>query len=145
MEDDDAAFRFNYSSDFLKWYTVTTMGFHIDMLAQGIEAPRAPQGLAYRGPRGFEQEARCIYIRRSYNATCASKVSYDRRRITSLTLHSTISATEINYLCVHKKLRSKRLAPVLIKEVTRQVHLKGIFQAIYTAGIVIPTPVSVCR
>lgn len=53
--------------------------------------------------------------------------------------------TEINYLCVHKKLRSKRLAPVLIKEVTRQSHLKGIFQAIYTAGIVIPTPVSVCR
>jgi len=54
-------------------------------------------------------------------------------------------ASEINYLCVHKKLRSKRLAPVLIKEVTRQVHLKGIFQAIYTAGVVIPTPVSVCR
>jgi len=51
-------------------------------------------------------------------------------------------AAEINYLCVHKKLRSKRLAPVLIKEVTRQVHLKGIFQAIYTAGVVVPTPVS---
>ncbi|KAJ7046894.1 Myristoyl-CoA:protein N-myristoyltransferase, N-terminal domain-containing protein [Mycena alexandri] len=27
--------------------------------------------------------------------------------------------SEINYICVHKKLRSKRLAPVLIKEVTR--------------------------
>ena len=58
---------------------------------------------------------------------------------------SVIHASEINYLCVHKKLRSKRLAPVLIKEVTRQCHLKGIFQAIYTAGIVIPTPVAVCR
>ena len=56
-----------------------------------------------------------------------------------------VPLVEINYLCVHKKLRSKRLAPVLIKEVTRQCHLKGIFQAIYTAGIVIPTPVSVCR
>jgi len=53
--------------------------------------------------------------------------------------------SEINYLCVHKKLRSKRLAPVLIKEVTRQCHLKGIFQAIYTAGILLPTPVSTCR
>ncbi|KAG6898342.1 hypothetical protein C0992_009017 [Termitomyces sp. T32_za158] len=52
---------------------------------------------------------------------------------------------QINYLCVHKKLRSKRLAPVMIKEVTRQVHLKGVFQAIYTAGVVVPTPVSVCR
>ena len=58
---------------------------------------------------------------------------------------SSIHATEINFLCVHKKLRSKRLAPVLIKEVTRQVHLKGIFQAIYTAGVVIPTPVSTCQ
>jgi len=46
---------------------------------------------------------------------------------------------------VHKKLRSKRLAPVLIKEVTRQCHLKGIFQALYTAGVVLPTPVSTCR
>ena len=46
---------------------------------------------------------------------------------------------------MHKKLRSKRLTPVLIKEVTRQCHLKGIFQAIYTAGVVIPTPVSTCQ
>lgn len=53
--------------------------------------------------------------------------------------------TEINYLCVHKKLRSKRLAPVLIKEVTRRVHLEGTFQAIYTAGVILPTPVSVCQ
>lgn len=53
--------------------------------------------------------------------------------------------SEVNFLCVHKKLRSKRLAPVLIKEVTRQCHLKGIFQAIYTAGVVLPTPISTCR
>lgn len=58
---------------------------------------------------------------------------------------SVIQVSEINYLCIHKKLRSKRLAPVLIKEVTRQCHLKGIFQAIYTAGVVIPTPISICR
>lgn len=58
---------------------------------------------------------------------------------------SFIQVSEINYLCVHKKLRSKRLAPVLIKEVTRQCHLKGIFQAIYTAGVVIPTPISTCQ
>lgn len=41
---------------------------------------------------------------------------------------------EINFLCVHKKLRSKRVAPVLIREITRRVHLEGIFQAVYTAG-----------
>ena len=43
---------------------------------------------------------------------------------------------------MHKQLRTKKLAPVLIKEVTRRVNLCNIWQAIYTAGIVIPTPVS---
>ena len=52
---------------------------------------------------------------------------------------------EINFLCVHKKLRSKRLAPVLIKEITRRVHLEGIFQAVYTAGVTIPKPVATAR
>lgn len=52
---------------------------------------------------------------------------------------------EINFLCIHKKLRAKRLAPVLIKEVTRRVNLVGIFQAAYTAGVVLPKPVASCR
>lgn len=49
---------------------------------------------------------------------------------------------EINFLCVHKSLRTKRLAPVLIKEVTRRVNLHCIWQALYTAGIVIPKPIA---
>ncbi|EHB09268.1 Glycylpeptide N-tetradecanoyltransferase 1 [Heterocephalus glaber] len=52
---------------------------------------------------------------------------------------------EINFLCVHKKLRSKRVAPVLIREITRRVHLEGVFQAVYTAGVVLPKPVGTCR
>jgi glycylpeptide N-tetradecanoyltransferase len=52
---------------------------------------------------------------------------------------------EINFLCIHKKLRSKRLAPVLIKEITRRVNLTGVFQAVYTAGTVLPVPVASCR
>eukprot|EP00753_Platysulcus_tardus_P012126 PLAT3339.65.p2 GENE.PLAT3339.65~~PLAT3339.65.p2 ORF type:complete len:511 (+),score=229.54 PLAT3339.65:32-1564(+) len=52
---------------------------------------------------------------------------------------------EINFLCVHKKLRSKRLAPVLIKEVTRRVNRTDIYQAVYTAGVVLPKPVGSCR
>ena len=39
-----------------------------------------------------------------------------------------VRTCEINFLCIHKKLRSKRLAPVLIKEVTRRVNLDGVFQ-----------------
>ncbi|CAG8628057.1 2278_t:CDS:2 [Racocetra fulgida] len=39
----------------------------------------------------------------------------------------------------------KRLAPVLIKEITRRSHLEGIFQAVYTAGVVLPKPISKAR
>jgi len=51
-----------------------------------------------------------------------------------------LKMAEINFLCVHKKLRTKKLAPVLIQEVTRRVNRKDIWQAVYTAGIVIPVP-----
>jgi glycylpeptide N-tetradecanoyltransferase len=56
-----------------------------------------------------------------------------------------VKMVEINYLCVHKKLRAKRVAPVLIKEITRRVNLQGIFQAVYTAGVILPSPVAKCR
>ena len=36
-----------------------------------------------------------------------------------------VEITEINFLCIHKKLRSKRLAPMLIREITRRVNLRG--------------------
>ncbi|KAG7570466.1 Myristoyl-CoA:protein N-myristoyltransferase C-terminal [Arabidopsis thaliana x Arabidopsis arenosa] len=53
---------------------------------------------------------------------------------------------KINFLCVHKKnLRSKRLAPVLIKELIRRVHLQNIWQAVYTSLDVLPTPVTTCQ
>jgi len=52
---------------------------------------------------------------------------------------------EINFLCVHKGLRSLKLAPMLIQEVTRQVHLCGMFQAVYTAGVTLPTPFTEAR
>lgn len=42
---------------------------------------------------------------------------------------ASLRTVEINFLCVHKKLRHKRLAPVLIKEITRRVNLHDIWQA----------------
>ena len=65
---------------------------------------------------------------------------------TTSQIHShTIPVVEINFLCIHKKLRSKRLAPVLIKEMTRRVHTTGVFQAVYTAGTELPVPLSSAR
>lgn len=57
----------------------------------------------------------------------------------------TIVCSEVNFLCIHKKLRSKRLAPVLIKEITRISYTKGIWQGLYTAGVVLPRPLSTTR
>ncbi|CAF1221618.1 unnamed protein product [Adineta steineri] len=49
-----------------------------------------------------------------------------------------LSMVDINFLCVHKKLRLKRLSPVLIKEITRRGHLEKYFQAVYTAAPFLP-------
>ena len=53
-----------------------------------------------------------------------------------------VQVAEVNFLCIHRKLRSKRLAPVLIKELTRRVNMRGIWQAVYTAGTELPGLVS---
>ena len=65
--------------------------------------------------------------------------------ISGIPVHMTVlgKATvmaEINFLCGHKALREKRLAPTLIQEVTRRVNRMDIWQAIYTAGKTLPTP-----
>ena len=43
---------------------------------------------------------------------------------------NTIAMAEINFLCVHKKLRSKRLAPVLIKVSIICSHEKQPWEAV---------------
>ncbi|KAK0552946.1 glycylpeptide N-tetradecanoyltransferase [Tilletia horrida] len=115
VEDGDASLRFRYSSEFLYW-VLKHPGFTKQWhLGVRVSSTRKLVGFI----SGIPHEL----------------------RVREQSFHS----VEINFLCVHKKLRSKRLAPVLIKEVTRQCHLTGIFQAIYTGGIVIPTPVSCAR
>jgi len=60
-------------------------------------------------------------------------------------LHRELKMVEVNFLCVHKKLRSKRVAPVLIKEITRRVRQQGISQAVYSTSAVLPKPIATCR
>jgi len=115
VEDDDNMFRFDYSQEFLRWALK---------------------------PPGFRREWH-LGVRVKTNKKL---VGY----ITAIPAHlrvedKTVPLVEINFLCVHKNLRDKRLAPVLIKEITRRVNITGIFQAVYTAGIVIPKPVAKCR
>ena len=37
-----------------------------------------------------------------------------------------VNMAEINFFCVHNKLRSKGLAPLMVKELTRWIHLDNI-------------------
>ncbi|KAL0071326.1 glycylpeptide N-tetradecanoyltransferase [Marasmius tenuissimus] len=115
VEDDDATFRFKYSAEFLEW-ALKPPGYHKEWHV-GVRVKSNRKLVAFISGVPVKLRVR----------------------------NHQFMAAEINYLCVHKKLRSRRLAPVLIKEVTRQVHLKGIFQAIYTGGVIIPTPVSTCQ
>ncbi|SGZ53690.1 CIC11C00000003853 [Sungouiella intermedia] len=73
------------------------------------------------------------------------RVKSTKKLVAFIAAVPSIPSVEINFLCIHKKLRSKRLTPVLIKEITRRVNKQDIWQALYTAGIVLPSPVASCR
>jgi glycylpeptide N-tetradecanoyltransferase len=115
VEDTEAMFRFNYSSSFLNW---------------ALKAP------------GWTKEwhvgVRATKSRKLVAFISGIPVSIRVRK-------NKLTSSEVNFLCIHKKLRDKRLAPVLIKEITRRCYLVGTFQAIYTGGVFLPTPVSTCR
>ena len=116
VEDSDALFRFDYSEEFLLW-ALTPPGYRIEFLL-GVRATASKKLVAF-------------ICGVPTNIRVRSKENLD--------------VVEVNYLCIHKKLRAKRLAPVLIKEITRRVNQVGIFQAVYTAGVVVPVPVGSCR
>ena len=116
VEDDDAMFRFDYSIPFLRW-ALTPPGYFADW---HVGVRQISNGRL----RGFISGIPAVV--KVYDA-------------------ANIKMSEINFLCVHQKLRSKRLAPVLIKEVTRRVNLKDQWQAVYTAGVVLPKPVAQCH
>jgi glycylpeptide N-tetradecanoyltransferase len=115
VEDDEAMFRFNYSFSILQWAMM---------------------------PPGWKKEWH-VGVRASQSKKLVGFISAVPLELR--VRENVIKASEVNFLCIHKKLRSKRLAPVLIKEITRRCNLEGVFQAIYTGGIVLPTPVSTCR
>lgn len=115
VEDDDAMFRFDYQPEFLKW---------------ALQAP------------GWRQDWH-IGVRVVKSGLLVGFISAIPGHVRIY--EKTEKIVEINFLCVHKKLRSKRVAPVLIREITRRVNLTGCFQAVYTAGVVLPKPISTCR
>jgi len=112
VEDTDAMFRFDYSKDFLRWALLPPNG-----------NPRWLVGVRAGKKRRLFGMITGIPVQMVLNGR-------------------EVMCAEINFLCVHKDLRAKRLAPVLIKEITRRVNRCNIWQAIYTAGALIPTPIT---
>jgi glycylpeptide N-tetradecanoyltransferase len=53
-----------------------------------------------------------------------------------------VDVLHVNLMCVHPSYRTKRLSPVLIKEITRRANLKGCFQGIFCTERYVPRPFS---
>merc|ERR1711972_321221 len=115
VEDDDSMFRFDYSVPFLRWAL-------------------KPPGFLRQWHLGVRVKGNGKLVGFITGIPATIQVYDDMVRM-----------VEIDFLCVHKKLRSKRLAPVLIKEITRRVNRENVWQAVYTAGVVLPRPVAECR
>eukprot|EP01156_Anaeramoeba_ignava_P019472 Anaeramoba_ignava/a96272_119.p1 GENE.a96272_119~~a96272_119.p1 ORF type:complete len:400 (+),score=103.73 a96272_119:170-1369(+) len=112
VEDNDSMFRFNYSPEFLRWA----------LLVPNYEPDW------HLGVRVIESKKIVGFI----SGTPINLKIFDKD----------MRIAEVNFLCAHKSLRSKGLGPILIKEITRRINLKGIFQAVYTAGRLLPSPVA---
>ncbi|KAF2192706.1 N-myristoyl transferase [Zopfia rhizophila CBS 207.26] len=115
VEDAETMFRFKYSPSFLNW-ALKAPGWRKEWHV-GVRATASKKLVAFISGIPLELRVR----------------------------KNVLKCSEVNFLCVHKKLRSKRLTPVLIKEITRRCYVAGIFQAVYTVGSLLPTPVSTCR
>jgi len=123
VEDDDNMFRFDYAVEFLRWALLVPGAY--PKWNVGIRDTRDE----VKGTAAFNQLVAVI------TGVPITLRIHDR----------VVRMAEINFLCVHKDLRSLKLAPMLIQEVTRQVHLCGMFQAVYTAGVTLPTPFTEAR
>ncbi|KAL1538155.1 glycylpeptide N-tetradecanoyltransferase [Salvia divinorum] len=115
IEDIDSLFRFDYSKEFLRW-ALCPPGYFRSWHV-GLRVKTSKKLVAFIG--GIPAKIR---IR-----------------------DAVVLLAEINFLCVHKKLRSRRLTPVMIKEVSRRVRMENIWQAAYTSSVVLPTPITTCQ
>lgn len=95
VEDSESSFRFDYPVEFLRW-ALLVPGYHQEWHV-GVRITKSKKLYAF-----------------------ISGIP-----VKTAVAEKEVKMAEINYLCVHKKLRHKRLAPVLIKEVTRRVNLRS--------------------
>jgi len=115
VEDPDARFRLTYSEKSIEWAT--------------------------GGPGAVPDWS--IGVRASESRKLLAFISGKRMKVR--VNKNVIQMAEINFLCVHPKLRHKKLAPLMIREVTRRINLTGIWQAIYTGATMRRGAFTSCR
>ncbi|XP_014826049.1 PREDICTED: glycylpeptide N-tetradecanoyltransferase 2-like isoform X1 [Poecilia mexicana] len=114
MEEDDNTIRFNFSPEYLLWALQPPNWLLQWNLGVRVDANKKLVGFIAAVPADV-------------------RIYETKKRL-----------VQVRFLCVHKKLRLKRMTPVLIRELTRRVNQQGIYQAVYAAGTVLPTPISSC-
>ncbi|EZG69603.1 glycylpeptide N-tetradecanoyltransferase [Gregarina niphandrodes] len=132
VEDNASCFRFEYTMESLKWAIFPPDSKRSWTI--GIKTMVKTPALDTKATAIGERKAQRKLV--AFISGIPVKINIFGNRI---------AGGEVNFLCVHKKLRSRRLAPILIKELTRRINLDGVWHALYTAGIFIPRPVTDCR
>jgi len=118
VEDGDQMFRFDYSMPFLRW-ALQPPGYRPEWFV-GVRVAQTQKLVAFIA---------CTPALLYCHGTRVQPSQPEAKEDEATSSDDEPSVVEVNFLCVHKKLRSKRLAPVLIKEITRRVNVCGIFQA----------------
>lgn len=130
VEDVESMFRFDYPPQFLQWALCppdANPSWNLGVIRNDLDANEAASvsETLWKG---------CLV---AFISAIPCKIQTPQAHL--------LKTVEVNFLCVHKSLRSQRLAPILIREVTRRVNQGSIFQALYTAGTLLPHPVSKAR
>lgn len=115
VENIDSRFRLAYTKDFLQW---------------ALSGPNAVSEWVF-GVRATETKKLLAFI--------------TGIRINVRVMETPIEMGEVNFLCVHPKLRHKKLAPLMIRELTRRINLHNIWKAVYTGGVHRPDDVASTR
>lgn len=110
VEDEKSLFRFEYSVDLLKWVLMT---------------PNLNKDL-HLGVRAIGKTKVLGFL-----AGIPTKINVNGK---------TMKTVYINFLVVHKKLRHKKLTPMLVKEIARRIKATNYWSATYTSGHVISPP-----
>jgi glycylpeptide N-tetradecanoyltransferase len=97
VEDEEGLMRFDYPVELIRW--VLQVPGYIQDWHVGVKATGKDGLLAFIS--GTPRKVQCN--------------------------ENVLRVSVVNFLCVHKKLRSKKLAPILIKEITRRCNLHNVW------------------